>query len=80
MFWCGIFSTLFRLPSFVGASGQAFWFTQNRGQYDGQVFGSSDKWNGLGVIFDSFDNDNKHNNPYIMAVLNDGTREFDHQK
>lgn len=28
---------------------------------------------------DSFDNDNKHNNPYIMAVINDGTRAFDHQ-
>ncbi|KAE8752669.1 ergic-53 [Frankliniella occidentalis] len=63
----------------IGADGLAFWFTQNKGAYDGQVFGSSDKWVGLGVLFDSFDNDNKHNNPYIMAVLNDGTREFDHQ-
>ncbi|KAL0268079.1 UNVERIFIED_CONTAM: hypothetical protein PYX00_010151 [Menopon gallinae] len=42
------------------------------------VFGSSDRWTGLGVIFDSFDNDNKHNNPYIMAVVNDGTKAFDH--
>ncbi|KAJ8912854.1 hypothetical protein NQ315_007986 [Exocentrus adspersus] len=63
----------------IGADGLAFWYTQNKGAYDGDVFGSSDKWNGLGVIFDSFDNDNKHNNPYIMAVINDGTKEFDHQ-
>ena len=31
-------------------------------------------WNGLGIFFDSFDNDNKHNNPYIMAMVNDGTK------
>ncbi|XP_060521569.1 protein ERGIC-53 [Cylas formicarius] len=63
----------------IGADGMAFWYTQNKGSYDGNVFGSSDKWVGLGVFFDSFDNDNKHNNPYIMAVLNDGTKQFDHQ-
>lgn len=63
----------------VGADGLAFWYTQAKGSYDGDVFGSSDKWTGLGIFFDSFDNDNKHNNPYIMAVLNDGTRQFDHQ-
>jgi mannose-binding lectin 1 len=38
-----------------------------------------DRWNGLGIFFDSFDNDNKHNNPYIMAMTNDGTKNFDHQ-
>lgn len=36
-------------------------------------------WKGLGVFFDSFDNDNKHNNPYIMAMANDGTKVYDHQ-
>lgn len=64
----------------IGADGLAFWYTQEKGHYDGTIFGSSDKWNGLGVFFDSFDNDNKHNNPYIMGVLNDGTKEFDHAK
>ncbi|KRT85772.1 hypothetical protein AMK59_761, partial [Oryctes borbonicus] len=64
----------------VGADGLAFWYTLNKGSYDGDVFGSSDKWVGLGVFFDSFDNDNKHNNPYIMAVLNDGTKLFDHKQ
>lgn len=62
----------------VGADGLAFWYTADQGAYDGNVFGSSDKWVGLGVFFDSFDNDNKHNNPYVMAVVNDGTKEFDH--
>jgi len=63
----------------IGADGLAFWYTQSKGGYDGDVFGSTDKWVGLGVFFDSFDNDNKHNNPYIMAVLNDGSKAFDHQ-
>lgn len=62
----------------VGADGLAFWFTQTKGSYDGEVFGSSDKWVGLGLFFDSFDNDNKHNNPYILAMVNDGTKSWDH--
>ncbi|KAJ0170116.1 hypothetical protein K1T71_014044 [Dendrolimus kikuchii] len=63
----------------IGADGLAFWYTTQKGDYTGEVFGSSDRWNGLAVIFDSFDNDNKHNNPYIMAVVNDGTKTFDHK-
>ena len=35
---------------------QAIWFTENEGK-TGPVFGSSDRWNGLGLLFDSFDND-----------------------
>ncbi|CAL7950199.1 unnamed protein product [Xylocopa violacea] len=62
----------------IGADGLAFWYTSSKGAYNGTVFGSSDNWKGLGIFFDSFDNDNKHNNPYIMAVLNDGTKNFDH--
>lgn len=45
----------------------------------GPVFGAGDQWRGLGVFFDSFDNDGKGNNPYIMAMLNDGTKQYDHQ-
>ncbi|XP_022215511.2 protein ERGIC-53 [Drosophila obscura] len=62
----------------IGADGLAFWYTTEKGDYNGPVFGSSDRWNGLGIIFDSFDNDNKHNNPYISAVVNDGTKQYDH--
>lgn len=64
----------------IGADGLAFWYTTSKGAYDGTVFGSSDQWNGLGLFFDSFDNDNKHNNPYIYPVINDGTQMFDHSK
>ncbi|XP_012221854.1 protein ERGIC-53 [Linepithema humile] len=62
----------------IGADGLAFWYTTTKGTYNGTVFGSSDLWTGLGIFFDSFDNDNKHNNPYIMAIVNDGTKIFDH--
>lgn len=62
----------------IGADGLAFWYTTNKGDYNGPVFGSSDKWIGLGIFFDSFDNDGKHNNPYIMGVVNDGSQVFDH--
>lgn len=61
----------------IGADGLAIWYTAEKGT-DGPVFGSSDKWNGLGVIFDSFDNDGQHNNPYVMAMVNDGTQQYDH--
>ncbi|XP_033109456.1 protein ERGIC-53-like [Anneissia japonica] len=61
----------------IGADGLAIWYTTDKSQ-DGPVYGSIDKWNGLGVFFDSFDNDNQRNNPYILAVVNDGTKNFDH--
>jgi len=62
----------------IGADGLAFWYTEDRAK-EGPVFGSMDQWRGLGLFFDSFDNDNKHNNPYIMAMPNDGTKLYDHQ-
>merc|ERR1719334_2155243 len=62
----------------IGADGLAFWYTAAQG-LEGPVYGSNDQWIGLGVFFDSFDNDNKHNNPYIMAMTNDGSKNFDHQ-
>ena len=58
---------------------QAVWFTEEKGT-EGPVFGNVDKWKGLGIIFDSFDNDGQHNNPYIMAMVNDGTKEYDHHR
>ncbi|KAI1288452.1 Protein ERGIC-53 [Halotydeus destructor] len=62
----------------LGADGVAFWFTENR-MPEGPVYGAADQWRGLGIFFDSFDNDGKGNNPYVMAMLNDGTKLYDHQ-
>ena len=55
------------------------WYTTERME-EGPVFGSRDKWHGLGVFFDSFDNDNKRNNPYVSAMVNDGTITYDHER
>lgn len=37
---------------------QAVWFTSSQG-LDGPVYGAADQWNGVGIFFDSFDNDGK---------------------
>lgn len=44
---------------------QAIWYTENQG-LEGPVFGSADMWNGVGVFFDSFDNDGK---VYLLSAL-----------
>ncbi|CAN9504282.1 unnamed protein product [Ophioblennius macclurei] len=62
----------------MGADGLAMWFTTEQG-LDGPVYGASDQWNGVGVFFDSFDNDGKKNNPAIIVVGNNGNLVYDHQ-
>lgn len=39
---------------------QAIWFTASQG-LEGPVYGAADQWNGVGIFFDSFDNDGKVN-------------------
>ncbi|KAI0227060.1 Protein ERGIC-53 [Lamellibrachia satsuma] len=62
----------------IGADGLALWYTGTKG-IEGPVFGSNDKWDGLAVFFDSFDNDNQHNNPYVMVMVNDGMQSYSHE-
>ncbi|ELU17604.1 hypothetical protein CAPTEDRAFT_19831 [Capitella teleta] len=62
----------------IGADGLAIWYTANQGK-EGPVFGSNDLWDGIGIFFDSFDNDNRHNNPYILAIVNKGDKVYDHK-
>ncbi|KAJ3604920.1 hypothetical protein NHX12_026971 [Muraenolepis orangiensis] len=62
----------------MGADGLAVWFTSSQG-LDGPVYGAADKWNGVGIFFDSFDNDGKKNNPAIVVVGNNGNLVYDHQ-
>lgn len=61
----------------VGADGLSFWYTTER-MLEGDAFGSATTWHGLGIFFDSFDNDAKMNNPYVYVILNDGSKVFDH--
>ncbi|TKR95182.1 hypothetical protein L596_009384 [Steinernema carpocapsae] len=62
----------------IGADGLALWYTAQQGTL-GPVFGSNDYWTGMGLMFDSFDNDGQKNNPFVALMINDGTRSYDHQ-
>eukprot|EP00055_Hartaetosiga_balthica_P005092 m.14400 g.14400 ORF g.14400 m.14400 type:complete len:378 (+) comp4302_c0_seq1:35-1168(+) len=60
--------------------GFAFWFTQHRNSL-GQVFGSRDKFSGLGIFFDTYNNQKAYRNgAYISGMVNDGTIEYDHDQ
>lgn len=61
----------------AGADGMALWVTKERNSL-GSVFGGVNKWNGLGIIFDSFNNDRRGSDSHVMAVLNDGSFSFKH--
>jgi len=57
--------------------GMAMWLTKQRAQ-PGPVFGSTDNFEGLGIIFDTY----KNNRPgvvfpYVMAVSGDGNTVYD---
>lgn len=58
---------------------QVLWYVEKPNQ-PGPVFGYADQWKGMGLFFDSFDNDNKNNNPYISVIVNDGTINYDHAR
>ncbi|XP_069812535.1 protein ERGIC-53-like [Dendropsophus ebraccatus] len=60
-----------------GAEGLAFWYTREKGEL-GTVYGSADLWDGVAIIFDTFDHDFKGNNPAIVIVGNNGKLQYDH--
>ena len=61
----------------LGGDGFAFWYTE-KSEMLGAVYGSTDFWTGLGVFFDTFNNDNIGSNPLISAIYNDGTQRYDY--
>ena len=61
----------------LGGDGFAFWYTE-KAEMLGAVYGSTDYWTGLGVFFDTFNNDNIGSNPLISAIYNDGTQRYDY--
>mmetsp|Transcript_37493 Transcript_37493/g.62172 ORF Transcript_37493/g.62172 Transcript_37493/m.62172 type:complete len:513 (+) Transcript_37493:119-1657(+) len=75
--WAAVLEYKVGGPRSPGADGMALWYVQHPAQ--GTVFGGSEKYTGLGIFFDTFDNDGRQNNPSIYAVLNDGTHPFDHR-
>ncbi|KAK4470713.1 hypothetical protein MN116_006241 [Schistosoma mekongi] len=62
--------------------GFAFWYTQNPPS-NGPAFGSREKFRGLAVFFDTYANQNgehSHDHPYISAMINDGSKQYDHDR
>eukprot|EP00164_Ancoracysta_twista_P000316 GFYU01000439.1.p1 GENE.GFYU01000439.1~~GFYU01000439.1.p1 ORF type:complete len:588 (-),score=188.10 GFYU01000439.1:95-1858(-) len=65
-------------PENPGADGLAMWYVDEPAA-NGPVFGMADQFVGLGVFFDTYDNDERNNNPYVLAMVNDGTIKYDHE-
>ena len=60
--------------------GMAFWYVKNPLR-PGNVFGHEDQFDGLGIFFDTYANQNgahNHAHPYISAMVNNGTLRYDH--
>ena len=57
--------------------GMAIWLTEERAQ-PGQVFGSRDNFNGLGVFIDTYKNGRAGVTfPYVMAMLGNSSVSYD---
>ncbi|KAI9641462.1 hypothetical protein NHQ30_010269 [Ciborinia camelliae] len=57
--------------------GFAMWLTKQRGM-EGDVFGSVDKFDGLGIFFDTYKNNRPGTVfPYVMAMVGDGNTHYD---
>ncbi|OKL62147.1 hypothetical protein UA08_02999 [Talaromyces atroroseus] len=57
--------------------GFALWLTKQRGS-PGPVFGFQDKFEGLGIFFDTYKNNRPGTSfPYVMAMLGDGETSYD---
>ena len=57
--------------------GFAMWLTKQRAQ-EGKVFGSVDKFEGLGIFFDTYKNNRPGTVfPYVMAMNGDGNTVYD---
>eukprot|EP00010_Vexillifera_abyssalis_P009585 CAMPEP_0201549022 /NCGR_PEP_ID=MMETSP0173_2-20130828/5502_1 /ASSEMBLY_ACC=CAM_ASM_000268 /TAXON_ID=218659 /ORGANISM="Vexillifera sp., Strain DIVA3 564/2" /LENGTH=338 /DNA_ID=CAMNT_0047958559 /DNA_START=116 /DNA_END=1132 /DNA_ORIENTATION=+ len=62
--------------SHLYGDGMAFWYS-NTPQKEGNAFGSVDRWYGLGIMIDSYDNDGDGQNPYLTAIWNENRLSFD---
>lgn len=57
--------------------GFAMWLTKQRAT-PGPVFGSTDKFEGLGIFFDTYKNNRPGTVfPYVMSMIGDGTKSYD---
>ncbi|KAI5688659.1 Legumelike lectin family [Leishmania braziliensis] len=63
------------------ADGFGVWVAQPP-RFDGAIFGRPPTFSGFGILFDSYDNDKRRDNPMVSLVYNDGssTKRFDPDK
>eukprot|EP00758_Cryptobia_borreli_P001203 Tbor_TRINITY_DN2029_c0_g2::TRINITY_DN2029_c0_g2_i1::g.12184::m.12184/K10080/LMAN1, ERGIC53; lectin, mannose-binding 1 len=57
-------------PGSVGADGIAVWIVDRIPTEKGPLFGHPLHFRGLGILLDSYDNDNDYNNPTISLIYN----------
>jgi mannose-binding lectin 2 len=63
--------------STLSGDGFAFWYTKDKAEV-GPVFGNKDKFDGLGIFFDTYANGNARSQfPYVMAMVGDGKTSYD---
>lgn len=61
----------------IVGDGFAVWFTKERAE-QGPVFGNRDRFDGLGIFFDTYANGRQsHTFPYVMAMMGDGKTSYD---
>jgi len=57
-----------------GGEGFAFWYSNTKAI--GPVFGNADYWDGIAVVFDTFNNDGQGASPLISVLYNDGSMSY----
>ncbi|KAG0308672.1 hypothetical protein BGZ98_007245 [Dissophora globulifera] len=61
----------------IVGDGFAMWLTKERAE-PGPVFGNRDRFEGLGIFFDTYANTpQSHSFPYVMAMVGDGQTSYD---
>ncbi|RWS30714.1 lectin-like protein [Leptotrombidium deliense] len=66
----------------IFGDGMAFWYVKDP-MLQGNVFGYTDYFDGLGVFLDTYANQNgahNHGHPYISAMINNGSLHYDHDR
>ncbi|KNC96134.1 uncharacterized protein SPPG_08521 [Spizellomyces punctatus DAOM BR117] len=77
--WQVLFSFSVTGRGYIGGEGFAFWYT-SRPMQIGPMYGSEDKWEGLGIVFDTADQLENRYTPFIYGVMNHGKQEMAHRK
>jgi len=76
--WEMVFKVRISGSSQIGADGLAMWLVSNPSPNPRDFFGFKEKFIGLGIIIDTYDNDKSGKHPKMIGVLNDGTKSFTH--